>query len=103
VVVGATSDEQSLAQRIREVGITRLEFALDSGSITAAGRHVSIDIFDMRGRRVRHAVNRGFAEGTYAYTWDGRDDSGTPVPAGVYVAVMRSGSFFASRRLVLVR
>lgn len=46
----------------------------------------SLDVYDLRGRLVR-ALRRGeFAPGRTLAPWDGRDDSGRPLPGGAYVA-----------------
>lgn len=50
-------------------------------------REVSVELFDLRGRRVRTLTeNRPEATGLYQLSWDGRDDSGGLVPPGLYVA-----------------
>jgi hypothetical protein len=47
------------------------------------GRRAVLEIFDVSGRRVR-ALEGTFAEGRGVLTWDGRDETGRTVPAGVY-------------------
>ena len=51
------------------------------------GREVSVELFDLRGRRVRRLVEiRSAATGLYRVEWDGRDGDGHLVPPGLYVA-----------------
>ena len=51
------------------------------------GRPVSIEIFDLGGRRVhRLQEERSQANGLYRIFWDGRDQAGTLVPPGLYLA-----------------
>lgn len=45
---------------------------------------VSLAIVDARGRMVRRATLEGAAPGRRAWSWDGRDDAGRAVAAGVY-------------------
>ena len=65
---------------------------------------VELVIFDARGRRVRTllADRRAAGEGTAA--WDGRDDAGAALPAGLYLARLRTqGGDAAVVKVTLVR
>jgi uncharacterized repeat protein (TIGR01451 family) len=60
----------------------------------------SLTVWDVAGRLVR-TVQRGHAEpGPYAPVWDGRDELGRTVAAGVYFVRLESGDFEATRRVV---
>ncbi len=61
-------------------------------------------VFDLRGRRVRTlAIGRPGPAGLSAVAWDGRDDQGRAVGAGVYLARLQTRDATASTKLVLVR
>ena len=62
------------AQRIITPNGDGINDTLDFGNL---GSDATIDIYDIRGRRVRHLAG--------AFSWDGRDDSGNIVPSGVYI------------------
>ena len=48
---------------------------------------VAVDIFDLAGRLVRRLVEqRSLSTGAYTINWNGLDNSGTPVPPGIYYA-----------------
>lgn len=64
---------------------------------------VDLLVTDARGRIVRSLGHRDLAPGTHAYAWDGRDDAGSPVAAGVYFAVTRPAWLANARKLVVVR
>ncbi len=49
-----------------------------------------IVIRDIQGRRVRDLEQGRFAPGTRRVQWDGRDDAGRPLPAGVYQITLQS-------------
>jgi len=51
--------------------------------VPADARSHSIDIVDIQGRTIRKIL---LQEGTGWVNWDGQDDAGHPVPAGVYFA-----------------
>ncbi len=64
---------------------------------------VRLEIVDARGRRVRSLLDGPSAAGMRTVTWNGRDDEGRAVSAGVYVVRVTSSGRTASTRLVLVR
>jgi hypothetical protein len=66
--------------------------------------HVTMDIYDVCGRRVRTVPLGALGPGLHWTRWDGRDGSGDTVPSGVYF-VRLSGSDGQSRAVksVLVR
>jgi flagellar hook capping protein FlgD len=70
-------------------------------SLAAAG-DVSMDVFDISGKRVRVLVRGVRGNGPQVATWDGRDDAGRRVTPGMYVVRLRTGDVQASRRLLLM-
>ncbi|MCC7142766.1 MAG: hypothetical protein IT349_11760, partial [Candidatus Eisenbacteria bacterium] len=64
---------------------------------------VRIDIVDVSGRRVRTIEDRAVPAGSHVVEWDGRDERGARVPAGVYFAMARMGTMQATRKLVIGR
>jgi flagellar hook assembly protein FlgD len=77
-------------------GSARLEFALPSA------REVSLRLYDVRGARVRTLVEGRLEPGVHVRAWDGRDEHGGRVHAGVYFAELRSGAEVLRRSLVRV-
>jgi hypothetical protein len=66
---------------------------------------VRLDLYDVRGHRVRTLVHGSRAEGAHQVRWTGRDDSGNRVAGGVYFARLRlpeAGTVF-TRKLTLIR
>ena len=64
---------------------------------------VSVAVFDAAGRRVRHLPSGVQPAGDHAVVWDGRDDTGAPLPSGVYFCRVRAGGETRGGRLVLLR
>jgi glucose/arabinose dehydrogenase len=61
---------------------------------------VTLTVHDLAGRRVRELL-RGTAEaGDTRVTWDGRDDSGLSVPAGLYFVRLDRGRSVETTRLL---
>lgn len=67
-----------------------------------AGR-VSISIFNLQGQLIRRLVDQAFAPGTQKVTWDGRDEVGQEVSAGVYLYRLETTNEIRQRKLMLVR
>jgi photosystem II stability/assembly factor-like uncharacterized protein len=71
--------------------------------VTPQSARVSLAIYGLSGRRVRLLADGERAAGVYDVAWDGRDDAGRAVPAGLYFAHMTSGTFAQSSRFALLK
>lgn len=70
----------------------------------ARASEVSLALFDARGRRVRTLADRRFHPGgSHSLAWNGADDEGRLLPAGVYLLRAESGGSSESRRIVVLR
>jgi hypothetical protein len=73
-------------------------------AFTIASRvDVQLNVYDLRGARVRTLENRAFEPGRYQVAWNGRDDGGRQLPRGVYFVHFSAGDVQNSRRVVLMR
>ncbi|HKQ59157.1 MAG TPA: hypothetical protein VJY35_14950 [Candidatus Eisenbacteria bacterium] len=66
------------------------------------GRRVSLGVFDASGRRLR-TLARAFTPGLNEVVWDGTDDQGRAVHAGVYFYRLEVGTMRETGRIALVR
>ncbi|HOY45495.1 MAG TPA: glycoside hydrolase family 3 N-terminal domain-containing protein [bacterium] len=66
------------------------------------GGRLSLTISDARGRIVRR-LEALPAGAEHRFTWDGRDESGLPVPSGLYFYTALFGDAKQSRKLLLLR
>ncbi|UCC79933.1 MAG: T9SS type A sorting domain-containing protein [Candidatus Zixiibacteriota bacterium] len=67
---------------------------------------INVNIYDIVGRLVKRLVDERKEVGVYRITWDGRDDSGSECPSGVYFArIVQWDLGFLGRhqKLVLIR
>jgi len=64
---------------------------------------VHLEVFDIKGRRVKVLVDRSQAEGSYSVDWNGRFDNGTEAASGVYFYRLRAGKTTLSRKMILLR
>jgi formylglycine-generating enzyme required for sulfatase activity len=62
-----------------------------------------LTVYDAAGRRIRTLVNAAQHAGTHSVSWDGTDEAGSPVAAGVYFCNLSVGTQTATRQVRLVR
>jgi len=67
-----------------------------------AAADVALEILDVRGRRIARIGPVRAAPGRRVFAWDGRDDAGRAVPAGVYFVRARLGVREAQHRVVVI-
>lgn len=95
--VAAPPAGSSLQLRARsQGGLSRIVFDLPR-----AGR-VRLDVYDLRGRRVRRLLDATQPAGEHQLRWDGRGRGGSPVAAGVYLLQLRAGGETATAKLLRV-
>jgi hypothetical protein len=69
----------------------------------ARASEVTLAVFDVSGRVVRRLVHAPYPRGQHTVRWNGRDDRGAPVSAGVYFCRLEAGRFSATRKMVLLK
>jgi len=62
---------------------------------------VKLDIYNIKGQRVRSLVSETKTAGTHQTVWNGRDDIGNPVSSGIYLYRLQAGVFTQTRKLLL--
>jgi hypothetical protein len=67
------------------------------------GLPVEVRVHSLSGALIRRAGNLTHGPGRGAWSWDGRDDAGRDVPAGIYFCVLRAGTKRAAEKIVLAR
>ena len=78
-------------------GLVRIAYEL------ARGSQVRLDVFDLRGRRVRQLM-RGYQDGGSQQTvWDRNDDAGRSVASGVYFVRLDTELETSNGRVVVIR
>ncbi len=67
------------------------------------GVEVALEVLDIQGRRVRTLAKGAMPPGRHALEWDARDDSGRPLPAGIYLYRLVTTRFKQQKKLILAR
>ncbi len=65
--------------------------------------HVSLEIFNVAGQRVRTLVAGELTAGRHVVVWDGTDDLGSPVSSGIYLYRLSSPEYVETKKLVLLK
>jgi len=64
---------------------------------------VNITVFDMMGRVVRTLVNGQQSAGYKSLQWNGTNNSGHPISAGLYIYTIQAGEFSQTRKMILLK
>jgi hypothetical protein len=79
------------------------EFGFDSrGGLTVSeSGPVTVEVFDVTGRRVRTLVSANLSAGRHELAWDGRDDAGRSVASGLYFYRARGVEGVVTRKVLV--
>ncbi len=64
---------------------------------------VRIGVYDMLGNKITELVNESKNAGLHEVIWNGSNDMGNKVSSGVYILTINAGSYFQSRKMVLMK
>jgi len=65
--------------------------------------HVNIEIFNMKGQKVRTLKNEEQTAGDYNAVWNGKDDNSKPAASGVYFYKMEAGNIQQTKKMILMK
>lgn len=65
--------------------------------------HAKLAIYDVTGRKVAILLDEAKEAGVYEVEWDGTNTQGYALPSGLYVYVLRVGTFEEARTMTLIR
>jgi len=77
--------------------VTTLRYTLPEDAM------VNITIYDMMGRVVNNLVSSQQRAGYNSVQWNGTNDAGQPVSAGVYLYTINAGEFRQAKKMVLLK
>ena len=66
-------------------------------------QRVTINVFDVEGRRISTITNQIFGPGIHSVKWAGRDQQGRTVPSGTYLIQLETEDGAEARKISLVR
>ena len=76
---------------------TTIKFSLDKKT------DIRIDVYNIRGQRVKTLLNSFMDKGEHSVLWNGTDDNGLSVSSGVYFYRMMTDDFNQTKRMLLLK
>ena len=97
--INAIPDEYALGQNYPNPfnPVTKIDYGLPIAS------HVRLSVFDLLGREVATLVDRMEEPGYRSVSWDGMDQHGKGLGAGMYFYVIQARDFRQVRKMVLLK
>ncbi len=77
---------------------TQISFDIPTGM-----EHVTLNIYNILGKKVNTLVNGVMNPGRYTMEWDAIDSDGNSLASGIYFYELRSPSFIARKKMLLIR
>jgi hypothetical protein len=76
---------------------TTIEFSLSHCG------YVTIEIFNIRGQKVKTLVNEEMLSGEHRIIWNGKDDKGRQLPSGIYLYKLATDYEVVTRKMMLLK
>lgn len=64
---------------------------------------MDITIYDILGREIRHLVNRIEEPGYKSIRWNGQNDRGKNMSAGIYICKMEANTYVHTNKMILIK
>ncbi len=79
---------------------TIIKFDIPENLIT---NRVSLEVYDITGRKIKTIVNDKLEPGNYKYSWDGKNDAGFDVSSGIYFYKLDIGNHSITKKMYLIK
>ncbi len=70
---------------------------------TKESGHVTLDVFNSKGQKIKTLVNETMAAHDHTVNWDGTDDNNKSVSSGIYFYKMRTNNFVETKKMLLMK
>ena len=75
-----------------------------SFSVAQTSSFVTLDIYNIKGQKVKSLVNEKLDTGTHHAIWDGKDENGKSATSGIYFCQLKAGKDFSqTKRMILLK
>jgi len=65
--------------------------------------NTEISIYNINGKHVKTLVNEILSKGQHSVVWNGTDDKDQPVSSGIYLALINSGNYVSTHKMILLK
>jgi hypothetical protein len=69
----------------------------------AKNAKVKLDIYNVRGQKIKTLLNDNLSAGIYNCLWDGKDDNGTIVSSAMYIVRLDDGNQIKQHKIMLIK
>ncbi|HHE39949.1 MAG TPA: T9SS type A sorting domain-containing protein, partial [Candidatus Cloacimonetes bacterium] len=76
---------------------TKINFSLNQEAFT------SIEIYNLKGEKVRNLVNGILPAANHSILWNGKDDRGRSVSSGIYFYRMKTADYSAVKKMIMLK
>ncbi|MDO9578310.1 MAG: T9SS type A sorting domain-containing protein [Candidatus Cloacimonadales bacterium] len=66
-------------------------------------QELSLNIYNMKGQKVRELISGQFASGSHSVVWDGKDENGRQVSSGLYFYKLKTDEKEISKKMLLLK
>jgi len=80
---------------------TSIAFTVPSS--TGENRSVRLEVFNLRGQKVKTLIEESLTAGRYSVTWNGRDEQDRPLGSGVYFYRLSLPEACLTRKMILLK
>lgn len=77
--------------------------SFDVPGISGKTAHVTLGVYDLRGKLVRELIDSDLTPGSHSAIWDGIDGKGERVPSGVYFYRLSSHDWTSTKKMALIK
>ena len=74
-----------------------------SFSVAQTSPFVNLEIFNIKGQKVRSLINQNMEAGRHSIVWNGTNDNNQSVSSGIYFYKLRSGKFISTQKMILLK
>ncbi|MCD6177263.1 MAG: T9SS type A sorting domain-containing protein, partial [Candidatus Cloacimonetes bacterium] len=74
-----------------------------SFSVAQTSSFVNVEIFNIKGQKVKQLVNEILPAGKHIAVWNGKDNNGKQTASGIYFYKMKSGDYQQSKKMLLLK
>ncbi|MCK5050248.1 MAG: T9SS type A sorting domain-containing protein [Candidatus Cloacimonetes bacterium] len=74
-----------------------------SFSVVQTSSLVNLDIYNLKGQKIKTLVNEILSAGNHSYIWNGTDEKGKSVASGVYLYKMKTGNYVLTKKMILMK
>ena len=74
-----------------------------SFSVAQTSSFVNLEVFNIKGQKVKTLVDKILPAGNHTIVWNGEDENGKPVSSGVYFYKMKAGAYNSTKKMILLK